>query len=243
VPAEVYNQRHEQIMPFVTRENRELRKEISTRDQQLADAMARIGALEKAQSEQQQVREQIQVQTLLSAKAQAESEGDFQRANQIGNELLDLKIKGATPAPAQAPQPKFDHVTAGVLQEFADENPTVKDPTVAARLYREVKTLREGGMPADTPDEKRAVLNMAFALMNGTSAPQQRRASPMAEMNGSPRVAPNRARTWADLKPEEARRQEQFIRSTPQYRNFDEKQLAKVRAETLANMPASAFRR
>ena len=243
VDAQTYNRRSEQITPFIAKQAKQLRAELQERDRRIAEQEARLAILEKQAQEQAQAAEIIQFQTLQAQKIQAEQEGNYELANKLGNQLLDLKIAKVAPkAPAQEPQ-RPDQNVVNLMNEFFADNPTFKDQRMQIYLAREAKALAEasGGQlrGRELLDEARDEVMRRYA--DKFKQPQRRPA--MAEMNGAPSRNNSAQRSWADLKPEEARKQEDFIRTTPAFAKLDDKGKARVRASILNDLPASAFRR
>lgn len=243
VGADEYNRRHDQFMPFVKADNRRLREEIRIEREERQRMGSEMAELRKHYQDQQEASRTMQVQTLLAQKAQAESEGDWQSANKIGDQLLDMKLeqKIALPRQKQQPQPvQLDPVVMRTLEDFTADNPVFADKQAQTYLAVAAKQLAEAG----TPLRGRELLDEAAELAQQlfpTKFKQPQRRPAMAEMNGAPARSNGAVRTWADLKQDEAKKQEDFLITA--FPKLDAKALNAMKQKLLKELPATAFRR
>src|SRR4051812_37274043 len=77
IDADAYNQRYEQIMPVVTRENRRMREEMRTEREERQRMATELADLRKRDEERQEASRTIHYQTLTAQKLQAQQDQDW----------------------------------------------------------------------------------------------------------------------------------------------------------------------
>lgn len=246
VDAKSFNERYEHVMPVVQKENERLRQELKQRDENYAQLRAEMDELRRDREEQRKTAATIQLQTLQAQRNAAMSDGDFERANQLADQITDLRVAEKMPAPAQqqrkAPeQAPVDPYVKETLINFVRANPTFhpqRNPRAIVLLTAEAKTLQEaagGGLPAgELLEMAKTRVEKLYPEMFARS-----RGPAMAEMGGAPSRASGNKRTWSDLTPEAQKRHQTFIESTPELKGM---KADEARAGILQFAPASDFR-
>lgn len=216
-PAADFNAFREQAAPILARENRELRQEIKRIQES-------IRIKDEAEGE---ARKHLARESLLLELKQARENNDWDRAFEINEKLVDLKIEEkAAPKPAVPPA---DAETIKTFTAFIERNPVLKTDTKLQKfLAREVKLILDSGT-ADNDTEE--TLDDAWDSVKRRYPERFSKSAPIADTGGTSGAnAPGRA--WNDLKPKVKAEYEHFMRENP----------AIKRENLLKRFPADYFR-
>jgi regulator of replication initiation timing len=223
VDAKTFNERYDNVMPFVRSENRTLRGQNAQLAQDIQSLRNEIDELRRHNQSQQEQRQVLQIQTLEAEHERAMSEGDWPRAAQLGAQLLDMKVDakvGATTRAAQQQtQPQIDPAAAAAIQDFQSRYPIfMRDNRLGRALGIQVKQIQEvARMSGQTNLDPAEVLEEAAdnvrRMFPERFHPNGRPA--MAETRGAPARSSRGPRTWDDLKPEVKTTLEEFIVRNP----------------------------
>jgi hypothetical protein len=238
IDAKAYNERYEHVMPVVSRENKRLRAEMQERDATLTQVQSELAELRKAHQETVAARQNVEHDMLLSDRAKALEEQDYQAVVKIDDKLLEMKVSQHT-APKPAPkQGTIDPVVKRILDNFIEENPIFRDAKMQSVLNEQAVLMRASASPLvgrEFLDEARERVERMYPER---FRPAKRPA--MAETSGSPSHIRNGARNWSDLRPEARDALDKMIRTTPDMMKLG---LEKARASVLQSTDDSYFRK
>ena len=198
-PAEEFNAFRVQAASVFAKENRELRLKVERmeRDQQI-----------KAEAEAE-ARRELQKESLRLSLARAREENDWDAAEKISEQLLDLKLEEKT-RPAKA-QPAANPAAAASMQNFLNANPVFKtDKTLQRRLHNEVESIIK--LEGDNSDVD-YILNEALDAVRRMYPEKFQRKPSMADTGGTSGASTNtnNGMGWNDLKPDVRRQYEQML--------------------------------
>ena len=223
VDHSAFNDRWEQVLPVVQKENKRLHESLKT-------ALAEIDTLRKStqgvvakEAERELAQRAVRTESLRMELKSALENGDIDSQMRINDQLLDLKVEERLNGqPKSAPPQMVDPAAVRVLQEFANDNPVfVQDKDLESALAEQIVVMRAAKSPLvgrelmDKAAERVRRMYPERFQRNGNAEPIQRR-HPIGETGFAPtgtRVAPGRS--WNDLKPEVREALDKFVRTTP----------------------------
>jgi hypothetical protein len=219
--AEDYIDFRRNFLPIVTRENKELR--------------AKIAALEAKETQREAQQREAKVSTdrqiLRAQMRQAREDGDWDKVDEITDQLFDLKVAEKTPPVAAKTAPPVDPEVQRDFLEFTARNPWVKTDQRLAKIFAvELKNVMEAGIAESYPEAFEEARDRMRRLYP-EKFPTTRRTS-MAESGGERGAGKNGSRSWNDLKPEVKAEYEKFLEDTPKVK----------REELVKRFPAEYFR-
>jgi len=221
--AEDYVDFRRNFLPILSKENKELRKQVTEMATKLAERERR-----EQEAEATLARERLKYE--LKA---AREDGDRDREDEIIDKMLDLKVAAKT-APAAPVAPAVNPEVEREVLDFQARNPWFNTDHKLSRVFTaQVGALKQ----ADPAMGVTEVLNEAKDIvrrMYPEKFPSGRRTA-MAEAGGeSNATRVNGQRSWADVKPE--------YREAYNDRYFEMNPEIK-RENVLRRLPADAFRR
>ena len=204
-PAEEFLQFRDGVLPLVQRENRSLREE----NRQFKERLAR---LESADAERGKRSDELSIETLKYERQQAAEIGDWKKAGELEERLIDAKVaaKLKTAAPAA---PSADAQTNEIWTGFVAQNPWATEPKMQQILTEKLILMRQAGSPlsgAEMLEEAKDRIRREYP--ERFTRP---RAPAMAEAGGNNGNARGNTRTWSDLKPEAQQELEKFMAQNP----------------------------
>jgi hypothetical protein len=204
-PAEEFLQFRDGVLPLVQRENRSLREE----NRQFKERLAR---LESADAERGKRSDELSIETLKYERQQAAEIGDWKKAGELEERLIDAKVaaKLKTAAPAA---PSADAQTNEIWTGFVAQNPWATEPKMQQILTEKLILMRQAGSPLSGAEMlEEAKDRVKHEYPERFSRP---RAPAMAEAGGNNGNARGNTRTWSDLKPEAQQELEKFMAQNP----------------------------
>jgi hypothetical protein len=150
-----------------------------------------------------------------------------------------MKFSGRQAQAAKPNQPQFDQNLKRIEDDFIADNPIFKEPEMYEALTEAALLARGAGSQLQGREFLDKLKNKVERWYPDKFTTPRRPA--MAEMGGAPGRASVNGRTWADLKPDEAAKQDEFIRTA--FPKMDQKGLSAAKNRLLKELPASAFRR
>jgi hypothetical protein len=202
-PADEFLDFRRNFLPILSKENREYRERIK----KLEDALA------KRDEQEAESRRNLERSTLQIQLRQAREENDWDKADEVANKLLDLKL---TEKPKAAPSvPALDpEVQAGVM-DFGKRNSWLQtDPRLAKVFARQLKVIVESD-PNLAPIEALEDAKDMVKRLYPEKFPSGRRTA-MAEGGGESGASGRTTRSWSQLKPEVRAEYDKFVEMNPE---------------------------
>ena len=203
-PADEFLQYRDGVLPLVQRENRSLREE----NRQFKERLAR---LEAADADRAKRSDELSIETLKYERQQAAEIGDWKKAGELDEKLIDAKVSARVrPQPAAS---SIDAQTNEIWTAFVAQNAWATEPKMQQILTEKLILMRQAGSPLNGMDMlEEAKDRVKHEYPERFSRP---RAPAMAEAGGNNGNARGNTRTWSDLKPEAQQELEKFMAQNP----------------------------
>lgn len=222
VNSDAFNDRYEQVLPVVQKENKKLNAELKQALAEIDNLKRQTAGFTKTAEEQQQTQRIVKLETLKMERKSALENADTDALMRIDDELLELKVADRLNGQRQLPQQQqVDPAAMRILQDFANDNPVfVQDKDLESALAEQIVVMRAAKSPLvgrelmDKAAERVRRMYPERFQRNGNSEPVRRH--PLGETGFAPsgaRSSPQR--TWNDLKPDVRQALDKFVATTP----------------------------
>ena len=199
--AAAFNDFNRKSAAVMSRENRELRQRLEKieRDNRIKEEAER------------EARENLARESLNLEFKQAKEDNDWDRAFEIQNKLLDLKLSTAVKPQVKTPE---NPEAAKAFHAFIDSHPAVKveGSPIQRKWAQQVKLIIDSNGPGDPAgvmaeawENVQTFWPKLFAKPNG---------APMADTGGT-QSRPSTGRDWSNLKPQVRAEYDKFLRDNP----------------------------
>lgn len=247
IDAKSYNDRYDQVMPVVRKENQRLHQTIAQRDTEFAALQAEVAELKRSQAETATARAEVRIQMLEQERMNALQAGDHNEFTRLDRELRKAERESggaASPRPANQPntaaQPASGVAPAQVqaaINDFTARYPIFNsDSALQRELGVEVQQLQNVARAAGQQVDPTEILEQAarrVARNNPQAFPNPRLRPAMAESRGTQARSHGAQRTWDNLTAESA---DTFAGILARNKNM-------TREKLLADAPDEVFKR
>jgi hypothetical protein len=220
VDSNAFNERWEQVLPVVQKENKKLSLELKQAREEIDALKQQTAGFTRTAEENQATQRIVKTETLKMELKSAMENGDVDAQMRINDQLLDLKVADKING-QRNPQQEMNAAGVRILQEFSNDNPILsQDGKLQSLVAEQVKLM----ISSQSPYRGRELLDEALDRVkhfyperfqrNGNAEPMRRH--PIGETGFSPTGARSTpTRSWNDLRPEVRAALDKFVATTP----------------------------